>query len=94
MLWIKALHLIAVTAWLAGLFYLPRIFVHYAEGLAAGEDVRRLVIMARRLFGFMTASNTIGTTISSGASLSRRSCSGLGKDAPRVTRPSSSRQRP
>jgi protoporphyrinogen IX oxidase len=54
MLWIKALHLIAVIAWLAGLFYLPRIFVHYAEGRAQGEDVRRLVVMAGRLFGFMT----------------------------------------
>ena len=54
MLWIKALHLIAVTAWLAGVFYLPRIFVHYAEGRAAGEDVRRLVVMARRLFAFMS----------------------------------------
>jgi putative membrane protein len=54
MLWIKALHLFAVIAWLAGLFYLPRIFVHYAEGLTQGEDVRRLVVMARRLFVFMT----------------------------------------
>jgi protoporphyrinogen IX oxidase len=54
MLWIKALHLFAVIAWLAGLFYLPRIFVHYAEGAFAGEDVRRLVVMARRLFTFMT----------------------------------------
>src|SRR5580658_6690137 len=54
MLWVKSLHIIAVIAWLAGLFYLPRIFVHYAEGQAAGEDVRRLAIMARRLFGFMT----------------------------------------
>jgi putative membrane protein len=54
MLWIKAFHLIAVIAWLAGLFYLPRIFVHYAEGHARGEDVRRLVIMGTRLFGFMT----------------------------------------
>jgi putative membrane protein len=54
MLWIKALHLIAVIAWLAGLFYLPRIFVHYAEGRAQGEDVRRLVVMASRLYGFMT----------------------------------------
>ena len=43
MLWIKALHLFAVIAWLAGLFYLPRIFVHFAEGRAQGEDVRRLV---------------------------------------------------
>lgn len=54
MLWIKSAHVIFVMAWLAGLFYLPRIFVHYAEGQAAGEDVRRLAIMARRLFGFMT----------------------------------------
>jgi putative membrane protein len=54
MLWIKALHLFAVIAWLVGLFYLPRIFVHYAEGQAAGEDVRRLLVMGRKLFGFMT----------------------------------------
>ncbi|HEX4024018.1 MAG TPA: CopD family protein [Steroidobacteraceae bacterium] len=54
MLWIKALHVLAVIAWLAGIFYLPRIFVHYAEGRAHGEDVRRLIVMARRLFGFMT----------------------------------------
>ena len=54
MLWVKSLHMIAVIAWLAGLFYLPRIFVHYAEGSAAGEDVRRLVIMASRLYGFMS----------------------------------------
>ena len=54
MLWIKALHLFAVTAWLAGIFYLPRIFVHYVEGSSAGEDVRRLVVMARKLYGFMS----------------------------------------
>jgi putative membrane protein len=54
MLWIKSAHLIAVIAWLAGIFYLPRIFVHYAEGSARGEDVRRLVIMASRLYGFMS----------------------------------------
>jgi putative membrane protein len=54
MLWVKALHLFAAIAWLAGLFYLPRIFVHYAEGRAQGEDVRRLVVMAQRLFVFMT----------------------------------------
>jgi putative membrane protein len=54
MLWIKSFHLLGVIAWLAGVFYLPRIFVHYAEGLAAGEDVRRLKIMAARLYVFMT----------------------------------------
>jgi putative membrane protein len=54
MLWLKCFHLLFVIAWLAGIFYLPRIFVHYAEGGAANEDVRRLVTMARRLYGFMT----------------------------------------
>jgi putative membrane protein len=54
MLWLKTFHLLGVISWLAGIFYLPRIFVHYVEGSAAGEDVRRLVIMARRLYGFMT----------------------------------------
>ena len=32
---------------MAGLFYLPRIFVHHQEGSNAGEDVRRLVTMAK-----------------------------------------------
>jgi len=63
MLWIKALHLIAVIAWLAGLFYLPRIFVHYAEGRANGEDVRRLVVMAGKLFGFMTVMALIAVAL-------------------------------
>jgi len=54
MLWIKSLHLLGVMAWMAGVFYLPRIFVHFSEGRAAGEDVRRLLIMANRLYGFMT----------------------------------------
>ena len=54
MLWLKCFHILGVMAWMAGIFYLPRIFVHYAEGRAAGEDVRRLTIMANRLYGFMT----------------------------------------
>jgi protoporphyrinogen IX oxidase len=54
MLWVKCLHMLGVISWMAGIFYLPRIFVHYAEGRAAGEDVRRLLIMASRLYGFTT----------------------------------------
>ena len=54
MLWIKAFHVLFVIAWLAGIFYLPRIFVHCAEGSRHGEDVRRLMVMARRLFAFMS----------------------------------------
>ncbi len=52
MLWIKTFHILFVMAWMAGLFYLPRILVHYVEGRAANEDVRRLTTMAQKLFGF------------------------------------------
>ena len=54
MLWIKTFHVLFVMSWMAGIFYLPRIFVHFSEGRAAGEDVRRLVIMSAKLYGFMT----------------------------------------
>ena len=54
MLYIKALHLLGVISWMAGIFYLPRIFVHYVEGQGAGEDVRRLKVMARKLYHFMS----------------------------------------
>ena len=52
MLWVKTFHILFVMAWMAGLFYLPRIIVHYVEGKAAGEDVRRLVTMAGKLHRF------------------------------------------
>ncbi len=52
MLWVKTFHVLAVMAWLAGVFYLPRIFVNYAEARDAGEPTERLVGMARRLFRF------------------------------------------
>lgn len=54
MLWLKAVHILFVMSWMAGIFYLPRIFVHFVEGKEAGEDVSRLVIMARKLYGFMS----------------------------------------
>ena len=50
--WIKTAHLVFVMAWMAGVFYLPRILVNLAE---AGDDpaVRaRLVLMGRRLYRF------------------------------------------
>lgn len=37
--WIKALHLISVIAWMAGLFYLPRLFVYHAERATAGGEL-------------------------------------------------------
>ena len=54
MLWLKAIHILFVMSWMAGIFYLPRIFVHFVEGKEAGQDVNRLTIMAKKLYGFMT----------------------------------------
>jgi putative membrane protein len=53
--YVKVLHLLFVIAWMAGIFYLPRILVHYVEGRSAGEDVRRLKVMARKLYHFSSA---------------------------------------
>src|SRR5690606_10742110 len=53
--WVKALHIVFVTCWFAGLFYLPRIFVNLAlVGDAASAEYRRLLLMARKLYRFMT----------------------------------------
>ena len=54
MLWLKAFHILFVMSWMAGIFYLPRIFVHYVEGKKAGQQVDRLAVMAKKLYGFMT----------------------------------------
>lgn len=53
MLWVKALHVIFVTSWFAGLFYLPRLFVNHAmvDDAAIAE---RLALMERKLYRFMT----------------------------------------
>jgi putative membrane protein len=54
MLWLKTFHILFMMSWMAGIFYLPRIFVHFVEGQKAGEDVARLAIMAKKLYKFMT----------------------------------------
>lgn len=54
MVWIKALHIISMVCWFAGLFYLPRLFVYHAMS----EDqisIDRFKVMERKLyFGIMT----------------------------------------
>ena len=55
MLWVKALHIVFVTSWFAGLFYLPRIYVNLAmvpPGSVAERE--RLLLMSRKLYRFMT----------------------------------------
>jgi protoporphyrinogen IX oxidase len=53
--WLKALHIIAVIAWMAGLLYLPRLFVYHAGVPAGSNRAAMLQIMERRLlYGIMT----------------------------------------
>ena len=52
MLWVKAFHIIFVTSWFAGLFYLPRLFVNHAMVTDTATS-ERLKLMERKLFRFM-----------------------------------------
>ncbi len=53
MLWIKALHIIFVTSWFAGLFYLPRLFVNHAM-VNDAATIAQFKLMERKLYKFMT----------------------------------------
>lgn len=52
-LWLKALHLFFMVAWMAGLFYLPRIFVYHAQSKDAAVRAQ-FNVMQRRLWWFVT----------------------------------------
>ncbi len=62
MLWVKALHLIAMVCWFAGIFYLPRLFVYHA----ACEDEpgrERFKIMERKLYRGITTPSMVATLV-------------------------------
>ena len=53
-LWIKSLHILAVISWMAGLFYLPRIFVYHSERAKKGDILdTTFQIMERKLLRFI-----------------------------------------
>jgi putative membrane protein len=47
--WIKALHVIAVIAWMSGLLYLPRLFVYHCEAAVGSKQSETFKVMERRL---------------------------------------------
>lgn len=49
-LWVKSLHLISVIAWMAGLFYLPRLFVYHAQPQTTLETRSTFLIMEDKLY--------------------------------------------
>lgn len=48
-LWIKAVHVIAVIAWMAGMLYLPRLFVYHCETQTGSDASERFKVMERKL---------------------------------------------
>ena len=47
--WLMALHIISVIAWMAGMFYLPRLFVYHADAAPGSDKSETFKIMERRL---------------------------------------------
>ena len=63
-LYVKAFHVMAVVSWLAGLFYLPRLFVYHAEREAGVEPAASFVIMEDKLLRLIMRPAMIATWVS------------------------------
>lgn len=61
--WVKALHVISVLAWMAGLMYLPRLFVYHVGVAAGSEASETFKVMERRLYRGITTPAMIATWI-------------------------------
>lgn len=61
MLWVKALHIIFVVSWFAGMLYLPRLFVYHCE-VKDAEGHARFCLMEKRLYAITTI-GMIGTWV-------------------------------
>lgn len=61
--WVKALHVISVIAWMAGMLYLPRLFVYHADAETGSVQSETFKIMERRLYRAITTPAMIATWI-------------------------------
>ena len=66
-LWLKALHIIAVISWMAGMLYLPRLYVYHADVTAGSEADTMLQTMEKRLLRFIMTPAMIMTFIFGGS---------------------------
>jgi putative membrane protein len=62
MLWVKALHIVFMVTWFAGLFYLPRLFVYHAQSSDA-ESIERFKVMERKLYWGIMAPGAVLTIV-------------------------------
>lgn len=62
--WIKSIHIMSVIAWMAGLFYLPRLFVHHVErGLKLSETDQIFQMMELKLLKLIMKPSMISTWV-------------------------------
>ena len=62
--WTKSLHIVSVMSWMAGLFYLPRLFVHHTEQSTAGDEKDTLFqMMELKLFKLIMNPSMISTWV-------------------------------
>jgi protoporphyrinogen IX oxidase len=59
--WIKAFHVVAMVAWMAGLLYLPRLYVYHCETSPGSAESERFKVMERRLLKQITTPAMIAT---------------------------------
>ncbi|MAM33496.1 MAG: TIGR00701 family protein [Micavibrio sp.] len=62
-LWLKALHVISLIAWMAGMFYLPRLFAYHAENISETVQAKTFEIMEARLLRIIMNPAMIATWI-------------------------------
>ena len=62
-LWLKALHIVAVIAWMAGMLYLPRLFVYHSTAKPGSELSETFKVMERRLLNYIMMPAMIVTWI-------------------------------
>jgi putative membrane protein len=62
-LWLKALHIMAFTAWMAGLWYLPRLLVYHSQVGAGSEASEKYKVMERRLLRGITTPAMLATIL-------------------------------
>lgn len=67
--WLKALHIIAIMSWMAGMLYLPRLFVYHADAEKGSDKSETLKIMERRLLRFIINPAMIATWLLGGLML-------------------------
>ena len=69
-LWVKALHIIAVIAWMAGMLYLPRLFVYHTDAPVGSPQSETFKVMERKLLRMIINPSMIATWLLGGLMLS------------------------